>query len=396
VQASRECWQDIASLDTTQWAVPHCLSPVSPDSLGNKELRRSLLVYCLTALVCFGPLMICALLTMPNLHRPTATLAVPFLRDWNAIFIALVMIPTLITSLLTEKGHISSTLGSLLASRSILLNQTTPKDFWKAWTDRYRMINLWGQVAALVVGAIASVDNYRFFTHNDSLGMWQADGGHMTATGWWFTAFLVPLLFATSVFLAFRAIALLGLLRSLVAVSTVTVKPFHADNAGGLGEVGRIGLRYQVIFAVGGLNVCLAVLVAGTRNPADTPHYALLLCGVLYLVFAPIIFLGPLLPFHRIMIQSKTADMKKIADILHGVYMRFLAHPSDGEASDGDSEMIVRLQSLKALAAHMPSWPIDSSTAHQFIVAYAIPVAAPLLYRLIMLALNSAGVTIAQ
>jgi len=329
-----------------------------------------------TVVVFFGPLLVLAIATLPNLLHPTNDLKVPFLRDWNLLFIGLVTLPLLVTLLLIDKAFISREVSSLLVSGAVVIDKCSPVDFRNQWAVRYRKANLLGQLIGVVVGVIAFLDNYYFFTSNASLGIWHTVNGSLTAPGWAYTVWTVPTLFGVLTLFAVRTITTIRFLKDLAEVSSVVPLPFHPDGAAGMAAVGRLGLRTQCLVVTGGVNVLLALLVAEARNPGSSPHYALVVFTALYVLGAPFLFLGPLLPFHKRMRWRKKLAMEEVGRALEEGYARVMEKLRLCKVCNDECEQITRLRDIRSMVMSIPVWPVGSSTAKAFLAAYALPLAA--------------------
>ena len=94
-----------------------------------------------------------------------------------------------------------------------------------------------------------------------------------------------------------------------------------------------------------------------------------------YLIFGPIIFLGPLLPFRRVMGDYRRNLMQEFAAPLDAKFDSIKQRArARGAISQDELEGLERLRAIGKIAGELPIWPFDARTMRVFGTAYVIPV----------------------
>ncbi|MBN1554990.1 MAG: hypothetical protein JXA11_09605 [Phycisphaerae bacterium] len=281
--------------------------------------------------------------------------------------------PVLLMLLLSERRLLPKRLGDVLDAGILTITDTKAfSEFLKTWGKKYGVVNIIGQLLGLTAGVLASLGNYQYLT-SEHPWTWQLTEGSVNVSGWLFLILLIPLFFFIAVFYLIRGFATIAFLHSLVKTPGIQVKlePFHPDNSGGLSPIGGIGLRNQLVLATGGIQVVMLVLVAKNLNNPSPMLYILQVAGAaLYLVGAPLMFIGPLLPFRKVMLNGKRQLLKTIGDI-----MQKLIEGIENQNTIADlSKDVQAVEELRSLVRKVPVWPFDAITLRRFIVLYVLPV----------------------
>jgi hypothetical protein len=140
--------------------------------------------------------------------------------------------------------------------------------------------------------------------------------------------------------------------------------------------MGRLGLRNQYALTIVGVNVVLFVTVSYVF--LQPPHWVvgLIIAAILaYLTVGPLVFLAPLLPFRKGMLDSKSRMMSEIARRLRAELERVRAKPIMDPITKDDEETVERLRKIGAVIDELPVWPFDAGTLRTFLTAYVIPIA---------------------
>jgi hypothetical protein len=354
---------------------------------------------------------------------------VPYLRDYNVVFMSLVTLPFLVILLLTERPFICSCIKGLTRSGTIQLTQrSNESEFDARWTTFYGRVNIIAVCVGIVGASLASWENY-IAQHAPGFGGWQFNPKYSAVSSWIFLAWQMPLLWFIVIVYACRAGAHFRFLWALVGDSKVHVNFFHRDRCGGLREIGRLGLRNQYSLSIVGVNLILMVIVLVQTNPpcdstmgnailgpglrqigpmldvaANHAHFGpialqiVIICVVFYLVGAPIAFLGPLIPFHRPMQEAKHACLDEISGVRQREYDRIVKNCSSSGCAEADIQSIERIERLQSLAERFPVWPFDLGTLRRFSLSYFAPLATAIgmkladeLIQWLMIARHSSG-----
>ena len=297
--------------------------------------------------------------------------------------------PLLLISIVCEQHVLRSALSDVIKDRTVNISPNDARAYFSDWQTIYKWVNLGGQAFALVVGVI-SIILCRESMISNAGKTWEVDSNGQFYIGGWAFLFGISAFYMVATIFVCRCICTSCLLTSLTRRKTITMKiaPFHPDRSGGLGSIGDIGLRNQYAVSVIGMNVFLFLVVIRWEDPSSPWLWTLFaIVALAYVVLAPMIFLGPLIPFHRKMSESKKEMALPISRQLEG-HLRGIVGPSRSHVmTKDDRESIQRLRSLAKLVADIPVWPFDSTTLRKYLGAYVAPMifsVAPVLVGLIV------------
>lgn len=294
------------------------------------------------------------------------------LRDVNLVFAVVVTLPTLVRLLLTDRSVLRTCIASLFR-RGVL--DSTPErlmQFRLKWERYYRRINIAGQLAGIPVALLAVWLNYYLLTLKYTSPKISMDG--LTIQGYLFLFWQIPALFIVGTLCTFRGI--LGVIFLLRLFRNCSVRPnlFHPDNCGGFRAVGRYTLRNQCALAVCGFNVLLMIgVMLGTYRGSPVASGFIFTGVVLYVLVAPFVFMGPLLPLHKHMASAKESQVDSIGLEIQTVYETVKEHIEQQGGARADTEPIERLFKLSALVRSMSTWPVDTAMVRNFLGAYTFP-----------------------
>lgn len=154
--------------------------------------------------------------------------------------------------------------------------------------------------------------------------------------------------------------------RELFRKSSIRVQPFHPDQAGGLGAVGRF--TANIGYAVGAVGLFLTIILF--QRPPDTAMLYNLMIGamfMIYFVMAPIGFYFPLWSAHTAMLSARDSHVHNISSEFDTVYARI----SELRTNDTDKteQLLKRLRQLseeRDMVYRFPVWPFDASSLRKF------------------------------
>ena len=321
----------------------------------------------------YGSIVLAAQLWAPEVVLGSSgQLKLPLLWDVNTTWQFVVTFPLLVAFLHSERAFIPAQLAKLVHAGSLHCVQDG-EPMCEDWQTSYRLWNIVAQIVGVPCGFLAAYGNYVQVTRVGWTS-WQAPYGHVNAAGWvwmvWFAVFYC----AVTVYIA-RALVTVFFLRAVARDCRITPVPFHTDHAGGLEPVGRIGLRNQYILAAAGINIVLLILVANQfeSRPGDLMYFLVALaCGV-YVVFGPIGFLGPLLPFRQVMSAQKQRLLAEASKAVRAQHERIRAEIATQRLTAEDDAVLDRLLKYMRTAQRMPVWPFDLVTRRKFAAAYVVP-----------------------
>ncbi len=359
-------------LDICGWSLFHHLftrPPIQKETF----LKTYLIPWFITAFLLYGIPLIIVWVKVPDVlfSDPDSGLTVGFLADWTVMFACLVTVPMFVIFLLSERSMVPMRIAGIVSERAIYRGKNI-SDFVSLWNKRFKILNVIGQLAGLLVAFLAAFATHKFLYTMEGLTVWGGGENKVNVAGWVYLFWQNPLAFwLISIYIS-QGLATILLLFSITRNFEIKIWPFHHDNCCGLKAVGYIGLRNQYLLAVAGLN--LLVLLAVNIKRGDPRTLTLLVMSfVLYIIFCPVIFIGPLLAFRKIMLLAKQAEQQKVATKLQQEYNRIMNELDNRLIAKEDEEIIDRLQKLKVLVNRIPVWPFDISTMRRFLTVYIFP-----------------------
>ncbi|MBI5922159.1 MAG: hypothetical protein HY847_11015 [Betaproteobacteria bacterium] len=369
VQASHS--PPLLILDTTSGSVLHKLFTYIRRSAIGRTFPRFTLFIASIALA-FIPLLVAAIWGPLSLTESTPTHQLPFLYDWNVLFMFLVSFPSLVICIANDQHILLTSLNSVESDGTLTIAKTDASQLVVLWQKRFRKINWIGQALGLIAGGVLAYFNYVAYTP-PSVGYWIAENGNLLPVGFvllycvFLFYFLVPILILRIIFIAV-------LLRDIVAHSTLRILPLHPDKSGGLRSMGTLGLRNQYLLTIFGLNIVLMAAIPFHYLQAPITLYGLTATAVIgYLILGPVIFLAPLIPFRNGMLSFKNNLMVAVAQRLHIELERLRTQMKSEAITEKDADLIERLQKIASAIDQLPVWPFDAATMRKFVVAYAVP-----------------------
>jgi len=158
---------------------------------------------------------------------------------------------------------------------------------------------------------------------------------------------------------------------------------YDRNRCGGLRPVGQLGLRNQYTLSILGINVVILALVSLLKLKGLTSqHHLVTAATVAYLILGPLIFMAPLLPFRKGMLDAKADWMSDIARRLRTEFERVRMQILSGQITKDDEDLVDRLRKISSVIDELPVWPFDARTLRTFASAYVAPL-VPLGYPLV-------------
>ena len=164
----------------------------------------------------------------------------------------------------------------------------------------------------------------------------------------------------------------LGLLASYARNCAIRVIPLHPDGAGGLKPIARVAIHNQLVVAATGMNVGTLFVVLQMVE-SNAPVWLGVAAGVAYVTLAPLIFVGPLVPFRPHMLRRKAVYLQRIANQFRRDLAALLHHLGDDAASTAKLGKLRRLAEIHDTIAGLPEWPLDTKTIRRFAAAFLTP-----------------------
>jgi len=334
----------------------------------------------------FVPLLIGAVFSPLSLASPIEAHRLPFLRDWNVLFMYLVSFPCLMILTVTDQHVLSTSLKSVQLDGTLTISEMEATPLAIRWHRRFYMTNLASHAVGGVLGVLVAYYCYVAYIPK-SVGFWIAVDGHLLPVGFIFL-YCIFLFYALIPVYVFRSVAIALLFKDVVSHAQLRLLPLHPDKSGGLRPVGRLGLRNQYVLTLFGLNVVLLVITSLHYLQVPSSLYGLMIAAVIaYLVLGPLVFVAPLLAFRGGMLRTKSELMREVANRLRVELQRLRGQLQSGSISKEDEELIDRLRKIGALVDELPVWPFDATTVRKFLVAYVVPVLSGLVFPAIQIIL---------
>jgi hypothetical protein len=169
--------------------------------------------------------------------------------------------------------------------------------------------------------------------------------------------------------------------RRLSEENILRVQPIHPDNAGGLGEFGKLALRIDLLLMPLVAILVIWYVVTGT---VDVP---VILAMVFAILALPVFFFLPLRGLNQAMSRAKQQEVGNLSDQFYEHWWtmkNWLEGKEDVTDEEGQraQESLERIILLYDRAARMPVWPFDRSTIGRVITSVGVPVLTVIARRL--------------
>ena len=255
-----------------------------------------------------------AILQLPSPWQPLGEVRLAYLRDANAAFAFLVSFPVVSYFLLSDDALLRGALDTLVSAGVLEITPDAAGRLVDRWNVRFVRLNAGSQLLAVVVAVLVGIGNHVAYANVES-GFWMMVEGRVAVAGWMYIVGIAAFYWIIC-FFVLRTFAMTWFLRDLVRDpgTRLHVLPFHPDNCGGLRPVGQIALRSQYTLTILGVNLAILVWLTFKHLGAQPGVLGLVMVAVVtYLCLGPVVFLAPLLPFRRGMIESRSAMLTLVA-----------------------------------------------------------------------------------
>jgi len=310
----------------------------------------------------------------------------PFLRDWNVMFMFLVTMPALVAYLVNDQRVLTSALGRTIRDEILELPASDAVTLCEDWRMRFRQVNVAAQAIGALIGVVVAWVNYRVYSPPD-VGHWIMHDDRLTLVGSLFL-WSVFLFFALTAVYVVRSIAVTFFLRALLKYATIRVVPFHPDGSGGLRPVGAIGLNNQYLLSIYGVNVISLVIVSQSLAVPEGLRVLMIAAAAVYALVGPIVFVAPLMQFRAGMMRAKIELMNEVAQRMRSELERVRGKLRSGDITKQDEELIDRLRKIGGVINDLPVWPFDAPTVRKFLTAYLAPLVGSFGFPLVTMAIK--------
>jgi hypothetical protein len=310
----------------------------------------------------------------------SSNVRLPFLLDWNICFAFCVSFPSLFSLTVTDQYTLSSSLRQIQVDGVLVLPHSDSEGLCHKWRRLFSRINTFSYIAGSIIGLSLAVLNYVVYSPI-SVKFWAFPNEHFAAISGVFLYCIFLFYFVISIYVI-RSIGMTLLLKAIVArAPRLHMLPFHPDHCGGLRSVGQLGLRNQYGLTIFGMNLVLLIVISTHYLGLQPGLYGLITAAAIaYMLFGPLVFTGPLLPFRAGMVRMKSDLMSEVARRLRIELARLRVQLASGTITKEDEELIDRLRKVGAVIDELPVWPFDTATLRTFVTAYVVPVASAVAY----------------
>ena len=364
--AQSGAWKILEGMDTTRYSLAHRLFAATP------EHPQPGLAYASTVCATYVLLFIAGILSLPAMGSRYGSVRLPFLLDWNVLFMFTVAMPSLVAFTVGDDRVLVRSISLITRDDIVALSDADAEYLKNRWQAIYARTNLVAQWLGLGIGLTLAWANYQVYSPA-VVGYWIAVDGRLTLAG---IAFLycITLYYAVLPVYILRSVVTAMFLRDFVGRSVVRLVPFHPDHCGGLRPVGSLGLRNQYLLSIYGFNLASLIFVSGHFLAVPSGlRILIVIATIAYLVFGPLVFLAPLVPFRSGMLRNKAELMNDVAKRLRTELTRIRAQLLAGSITKEDERLIARLRNIGSLIEELPVWPFDARTLRRFLTAYVLP-----------------------
>jgi len=334
----------------------------------------------LSALLTWVPLLI---LSWMNGRAFGHSVPVPFLRDFSVYTRFLLAVPLLLAAELILGPLIAEAASHFITSG--VLGEKNYREFDNAVDSGLRSRD--SIPAEIIMVFLAYLNAIISFQHTAvHVATWYADrsatGASLTLAGWWLLAFCTPLF----QFLMLRWLwRLLLWFQFLGRMSKLDLQlfPTHPDQAGGLGFVGHTQRFFGILLFA--FSIAVTGVLANEVVYDKIPLKSLAPEIVVYVVFAILLILGPLVVFAGILRKTKRHGLFQygtLATTYTGSFQKkwITGENPDGEPllGTGDIQSLADLGNSYSFVEHMNALPINPRILIQLALSSLLPM-TPLL-----------------
>jgi len=381
--ASTESSRSLNSLDTGQSSFIYWLLRINK-GLQPIKAYQYVGIYLLTCIIIYGIGFVWAAGSNPSLLIKFPGLKGSYLNDVNLMFIVFITLPVSLCLHLQERNFIPSCLERLTTNGVLCEPKISLNQFIVLWEKRFKISNWVIQFLGVIIVLIVIKLNYKSMV-DDPTG-WQHYGApkdNITYLGWFNIIFQISLVFFIISQVLLRIPIVTWLLWSLRNSFTIKVRPLHPDGVGGLEAVARIALQGQLVLAMLGINIA-SIIMSYYFHDNSQPWYIVTAGVIAYVIIAPIVFLGPLLPFRKPMKREKEKLLSSISSEFDQE-LNDIGNLLQSSDSIKRLEKIEKITRLNKSISRFPEWPSDMSTLRKFFVTLLVPAISALISTIVEL-----------
>lgn len=145
----------------------------------------------------------------------------------------------------------------------------------------------------------------------------------------------------------------------------LSLKIYHPDNVGGVGEIGTfVGSEGYIFFAVG-LTFTISILY-DIQDLVTLRDFVLVTYLVIYLLLVPILFVAPLWSLHKSMLASRNLKLERISDKVSALTDSLIFKIKDEREREKTMSQLQEFNHLRSMIMSTPTWPIDFGNVRKF------------------------------
>lgn len=359
-------------LDTTKNSLLHRIFYPLIKRYRDNPFLLNVIIFVSSIAVTILPLVIIALYDLPSLTKYSENVRIPFLYDYNMLFMFIISFPLLVIYYVTDQFLLIEAIRKIIGEGILHIPTKEAADLYKKWTSDFSKYNIPIQAFGLAIGLVAAYLNYIMWS-TPEVGFWILKDTRFSITGWVYL-YCVFLFFFTAIAYALRIFVESLFLRDLARSSKIRLEALHPDGCGGLSAVGRLGLRHQYILTIIGVNLLLFYFynVQKLNNP-EMFKIVMILLVVGYLIVGPLVFFSPLLPFRDEMANYKSNLINDFSHRLQEELNNIRSRLQDESLSKEPGDIIGMLRNIITIIQELPVWPLDIKTLRKFFLAYIVP-----------------------
>jgi hypothetical protein len=256
--------------------------------------------------------------------------------------------------------HASNDILTSLIFNQVLVLDTHLRNVIRKWHSR--LTSRWLLVSALAAGLIfPTVIVFITWLIPDTNGNWVGSNIGV-ALG------VAPSLFvlAYALVIAFLDIGIIiwGL-SDLFSSTDIHLKPFHEDQAGGLGQIGHFAASLGYGLGIFGITLSIALIQKSGRLASDP---LIIVATIIYIALAPLLFYLPLRAAHKAMLRYRNRLLKEISTEFDSVLQKLRVDLKDDSIDQvAIHDRLKQLNETRSLIMKFPTWPFNIDSARKFV-----------------------------
>jgi len=162
----------------------------------------------------------------------------------------------------------------------------------------------------------------------------------------------------------------------------LSIKIYHPDNVGGVGEIGKFVANEGYIFFVVGLTSITVSVLYDIQSFLTLRDLVSVMYLAIYLLLLPILFVAPIWSLHKSMMASRNSKLKKISEKVSSLTESLIFKIKDQDEREKIISQLQAFNQVRSLITSTPTWPINFSNIREFFglsIAPLLPTILPLI-----------------